>query len=245
MAKDHIIELESFINEQLSEYHSRIYEALKELKLKVLLKKKNPYLFKAKNIDTAQDLVKSVLDAFLSSREESIFGGFLEKIAVFVCEKTFGGHKSSSEGIDLEFQKEQVRYIVSVKSGPNWGNSQQIARMKDNFKRAKRVLNTNSRTNVVVAINGCCYGQDEVPDKGEYLKLCGQRFWELVSSDVEFYRKLIKPLGKKAKNRNRKFMTEYAKIINKFTQQFLQEFCLEDGSIDWDGLVKFNSGKKD
>jgi hypothetical protein len=31
-----------------------------------VLKRKNPYLFKAKNIELAGDLVKSVVDAFLS-----------------------------------------------------------------------------------------------------------------------------------------------------------------------------------
>ena len=105
---------------------------LQKLKLNQILKRKNPYLFKAKNILTAQDLVKGLLDAHLSSQEETIFGDFLEGLAIFINGKVYEGKKSSAEGVDLEFNKDGKRYIVSIKSGPNWGNSSQINKMKDN-----------------------------------------------------------------------------------------------------------------
>jgi hypothetical protein len=38
-------------------------------------------------------------------------------------------------------------------------------------------------------------------------------------------------------------MVAYAQIINKFTLDFMNEFCI-DGKVDWKKLVKFNSGKK-
>lgn len=211
--------------------------------MKKILTRKNPYLFRAKNQNTAHDLVKTILDAHLSSQEEGIFGGFLEELAIFICGKAYGGRKSSSEGIDLEFSKDKVTYIVSIKSGPNWGNSRQIARMKDDFKRAKRILGTNRSDAKVVAVNGCCYGKDEKPDKGDYLKLCGQRFWEFVSGDEDLYTEIIEPLGYKAKEKNDEFAEEYAKVVNKFTREFSGEYCDEKGSILWEKLVKFNSGK--
>lgn len=200
-------------------------------------------MFRAKNQTTAQDLVKTILDAHLSSQEEGIFGGFLEELAVFICSKVYGGRKASSEGIDLEFLKDGATYIVSIKSGPNWGNSRQIARMKDDFKRAKRILGTNVSRQKVIAVNGCCYGKDDKPDKSDYLKLCGQRFWEFISGDENLYTDIIEPLGHKAKEKNDKFSEEYAKVINKFTIEFATEYCDSDGSIRWEKLVKFNSGK--
>ncbi len=184
-----------FIEFHIKEFHSKRLESLSRLRLNDVLKRKNPYLFRAKALETAQDLVKSILDAHLSSQEEGIFGGFLEQLAIFVSQLCHGGKKSSSAGIDIELDQDDVRYIVSVKSGPNWGNSQQIERMKDNFRRAKRVLGTNRSKMAVVAVNGCCYGRDDNPDKGEYLKYCGQRFWEFISGDSGLYVKLIEPLG--------------------------------------------------
>ena len=200
-------------------------------------------MFRAKNQTTAQDLVKTILDAHLSSQEEGIFGGFLEELAVFICGRVYGGRKSSSEGIDLEFSKDGINYIISIKSGPNWGNSRQIARMKDAFKRAKRILGTNVSRKKVIAVNGCCYGKDDTPDKSDYLKLCGQRFWEFISGNENLYTEIIEPLGHKAKEKNERFSEEYAKVINRFTREFATEYCDTNGSILWEKLVKFNSGK--
>ncbi len=196
------------------------------------------------NQNTAHDLVKTILDAHLSSQEEGIFGGFMEELAVFICGKVYGGKKSSAEGIDLDFQKDGTTWLVSIKSGPNWGNSRQIAKMKDDFRKAKRILGTTTKGVKVVAVNGCCYGRDDNPDKGDYLKLCGQRFWEFISGEPELYTDIIEPLGHKAKEKNEKFLAEYAKVINKFTLEFSQEYCAADGSILWKKLVQFNSGKK-
>jgi len=46
-----------------------------------------------------------------------------------------------------------------------------------------------------------------------------------------------------AKERNEEFMVAYAQIINKFTLDFMNKFCI-DGKVDWEKLVKFNSGKE-
>ena len=116
-------EIIGFIELGIQKFHKRRLESLADLKLNKILTRKNPYLFRAKNQNTAQDLIKTVLDAHLSSQEEGIFGGFLEELAIFICSKVYGGKKSSAEGIDLEFSKDNISYIVSIKSGPNWGNS--------------------------------------------------------------------------------------------------------------------------
>src|SRR2546423_2369343 len=151
-------ELFEYISEKLIKpfYQLRL-SRLQELKLNDVLKRKNPYLFKAKNITTAQDLVTEILQAHLSSQEETIFGNYLEDLAIYICGKVYGGFKSSAAGIDLEMEKDRKRYIIAIKSGPNWANSDQIAKLKLNFSTAIRVLHQNSAINQVVAVNGCCY----------------------------------------------------------------------------------------
>jgi len=240
MKKTKISDVKNYVEKNIGDFHSNRLQNLKKLKLNQILKRKNPYLFKAKNVLTAQDLVKNLLDAHLSSQEEAIFGNFLEGLAIFINGKVYGGKKSSAEGIDLEFDKDGKRYIISIKSGPNWGNSSQIKKLRDNFKRAKRILRTSKSGLHIIAINGCCYGRDDRPDKGDYFKYCGQRFWELISANQDLYVDIIKPLGHKAKEKNEEFLEEYSQIINKFTLEFNQKFCV-DGKIDWDALVKFNS----
>ncbi|MCL2298120.1 MAG: cytosolic protein [Proteobacteria bacterium] len=231
----------AFIEQNIRGFHETRNNNLLGLRLDTVLLRKNPYLFRAKNINTASGIVENLLSAHLSSQEETLFGGFLERVAIFVCEEIFGGKKSSAEGIDLEFKRENIYYIVAIKSGPNWGNSQQIKRMLDNFSKAKRVLGTNRSRMNVVPVNGCCYGRDNQPDKGSYLKLCGERFWELISGSPVLYLDLIEPLGRKAKEKNEAFSLEYQKTVNLFTKDFLARYCLPDGTIDWETLVKLNA----
>ena len=234
-------EIVDYVEANIQTFHQRRLDNLQKLKLMNVVKRKNPYLFKAKNINAASEFVKTILDAFLSSQEEGIFGGFLEELAIFICAHVYRGHKSSAEGIDLEFEKDRTRYIVSIKSGPNWGNSSQIAKMRDNFRKAKRILGTNTSATNVVAVNGCCYGKDRVPNKGDYFKLCGQRFWEFISGDNNLYTDIIEPLGHRAKEKNEQFSLEYAKVLNKFTGEFITEFCDANGNIRWEDIVKLNS----
>ena len=124
------------------------------------------------------------------------------------------------------------------------GNASQIKKMRQNFSQAKRILGTNTSSRNIVAVNGCCYGQDNAEDKGDYLKKCGQRFWEFVSGDNDLYTTIIEPLGHKAKERNEEFQIEYGKVINRFTAEFIKDFCQPDGTILWTKLVQFNSATK-
>jgi len=233
-------EVKYYVEKNIGAFHQKKIDSIKKLQLTTILKRKNPYLFKAKNILTSEALVKTILDAYLSSQEETIFGDFLEGLAIFINSKVYGGMKSSSEGIDLEFDKNNKRYIVSIKSGPNWGNSSQINKMKDHFKRAKTVLRQGNSQINVVAVNGCCYGRNNKNDRGDYFKYCGQEFWEFISGDKELYTKIIKPLEYKAKEKNDQFLKAYSQIINLFTAEFNKDFCT-NGIIDWDKLVRYNS----
>jgi hypothetical protein len=235
-------EITKHIEQNIPDFHRRRLESLIVLKLRKVLRRKNPYLFKAKFVTSAPELIKLLLDAHLSSQEETIFGGFLEGLAVFICGHVFSGKKSSAEGIDLEFERDDIYYITSIKSGPNWGNSSQIKKMRQNFVQAKRILGTNTSAKNIIAVNGCCYGQDKIEDKGDYLKKCGQSFWSFISGDDNLYTTIIEPLGHRAKDRNEEFQIEYGKVINRFTAEFIKDFCQPDGTILWNELVHFNSG---
>lgn len=114
--------------------------------------------------------------------------------------------------------------------------------MKTDFTKAKQSLRTSNSGLQIVAVNGCCYGRNNKPDKGEYFKYCGQRFWRFISGDEELYREIVEPLGKNARTKNDEFYESYSKVINLFTTEFSKDFCLNDGSIDWHKIVKLNSG---
>jgi hypothetical protein len=236
-------DFKSHIEATIPDFHAARLESLKELELRELLRTKNPYLYRAKNILLASELIQGFLQARLSSQEEAIFGTFLERLAIFVAEKVWGGRKSAIKGIDLELEKDGVLHIITIKSGPDWGNDSQIGKMRDYFRSAARTLQTNSQKRPLVCINGCCYGRTTKENKGDYFKLCGQSFWDFLSNDPELYRRIITPIGYRAKERNDEFAEAFAKVANQFTKEILDSFCHPDGAIDWEKLLEFNSGR--
>src|SRR6266566_1736948 len=137
-------ELTEFVKSDiLQQFYVKRLEKLNELSFTELVKRKNPYLFKAKNIQTAEQLIRYVLDAFLSSQEETMFGDLMEKLALHICKAVYGGYKPEEgkfKSVDLIFDRNGKTYVVGIKSGPHWGNSDQLARMKQSFKEAEPLL---------------------------------------------------------------------------------------------------------
>lgn len=233
--------LYSFANQQIVKFHNARIARLEKVGLRGILAKKNPYLFCAKNILTASQLVKAILDAFLSSSEEELFGTFLEELAIFVSQQTCLGKKSSAEGLDLEFDRDGIRYMVAIKSGPNWGNKSQWKQLEENFKRGLTVQR-QSRSNMhLQPVLGICYGKKHFRDRGFYAILVGQRFWHFLSGDSNLYIDIIEPIGYQAKQHNDDFNNKRAALENRLTAELLQDFCGPDYMIDWEKLVAFNS----
>ena len=241
MKKLNLKEVSLYVEQNIGIFHQKRIKSLDGLKLRKILRRKNPYLFKAKYLLTAEQIIKSLVDAHISSNEETVFGDWLEGLAIFINEKVYGGRKSGITGIDLEFDTKGIRNIVTIKSGPNWGNSSQIAKMRADFKTAQKTLRSSGSDLHIIAVNGCCYGRDNKPDKGDYYKYCGQRFWEFISGNSELFTEIIEPLGHKAKEKNDEFVKSYSQMLNKFTKEFIDIYCNDKGEIDWDKLVRFNS----
>lgn len=105
-----------YVEQNIGNFHQKRIQSLDRLKLSQVLKRKNPYLFKAKNVLTAEQIIKSLVDAHISSNEETIFGDWLEGLAIFINNKTYDGRKSGITGIDLEFDNRGIRNIVTIKS---------------------------------------------------------------------------------------------------------------------------------
>ena len=232
-----------FVNQEIGRFHQSRLEALRRLNLDQVLKKKNPYLYRAKNMARAGDLVSAILGAYLSSSEEEIFGTFLEELAVFISGQTYGGRKSSAAGIDLEFDRDEARYLVAIKSGTNWGNSSQYAKLEDHFKRAVAVQRQSHQAGHIQPVLGMCYGKSPgFRDTGLYWKVSGQRFWHFLSDDPDLYVEIIEPIGYEAKRHNDNFEQSKAAIENQLTAELIQRFCNPDYTINWPRLVSFNSG---
>ncbi len=234
-----------YVNEHIDQFHQRRIEIIKNLSLNQLTNK-NPYLFRAKNITKASDLIEGTMEAFLSSSEEKLFGDFLEDLAIFVAGKTTGGHKSTAPGIDLEYERDGCYYIVSIKSGPNWGNSSQHSKLAMDFVDADRRLRQSRHISRVEKVLGICYGKAKtVRTRQGYLKVLGQNFWAFISDNKNLYIDIIEPLGYHAREHNESYINERNRITNLLTKSFVEKFCNSSGEIEWARLLEANSGNYD
>lgn len=231
-------EVRSYVNENIDTFHESRIRSVSATKLETIIKK-NPYLLRAKNVVKASELVEGALSARLSSSEEELFGAFLEGLAIFVAERTTGGHKSGVTGVDLEFDNKGWHYFISIKSGTSWGNSDQHDKLEINLRKALQVYSQRQGQKVNAdAVLGICYGKTRTSRLRGYLKIVGQNFWSFISGNEGLYKEIIEPIGYKAREHNDNYSNELAKITNKLTLQFAETYCNTDGSINWDMLIE-------
>jgi hypothetical protein len=96
-----------------------------------------------------------------------------------------------------------------------------------------------------MCIEGCCYGNDNKSyNDSTHEKYCGEKFWELVSGEPTLFIDIIEPLGYKAKEKNDEYFKEYSRMINKFTHEFIKDYCNVDGDIEWEKIVRLNAAIK-
>lgn len=226
----------------LDDFYMSLIKKINELDIKSIMKRKNPYLYRAKAMQNASEIVESVLVATISSSEETIFGNaFFEPIAIAAS----GGEKALAEGIDLMLSDKEnnVMYGVAVKSGPSVFNADSKKRQEQNFMAASKLAGQAKMR--FDAIIGYSYGKKKESGKGKpkmYRELAGKEFWEELTGDKDFYKKIIKYMGQLPEQYLSEYNDSYNKASNRLVREFSNTFCTDDGAIDWDKLVEFNSG---
>lgn len=235
------------IAQALEEFYSSVISNMDKLNITKVMSRKNPYLYRAKAVSSAADIVDGVLSAFVSSSEETVFGNcFFEPIAIAAS----GGQKSIAEGIDLEIDRGSKRIAVAVKSGTSVFNADSKKRQEENFLAANKLARQAGKA--LLPIVGYSYGRKSKNNRKTskpvkdwfFEELAGQEFWERITGDPDFYKKIIPFMGKEPEKYIEQFNESYSRAENRLIAEFTTNFCKEDGSIDWDELVEFNSGKE-
>lgn len=225
----------------LDDFYKNMIANLEKLNIKKVLRRKNPYLFRAKAMNGASQIVEALLGALVSSSEETIFGNvFFEPIATAVAH----GQKALAKGVDVMVERENVIYAIAIKSGTSVFNADSRKKQEQNFMAAQKLAQQAKKR--FVPIVGYGYGKKKATGRGLpkfYTELAGEEFWTELTGDKEFYVKLIRFMDKLPEKYIEEFDLAHQKAANRLVKEFANEFCLKDGSIDWEKLVKFNSGK--
>lgn len=228
----------------LENFYNSLISKIDEINIDEVLKSKNPYLYRAKSIQDSVDIVDSILQAYVSSSEETIFGNcFFEPIAIAAV----GGAKSGVKGVDFELNDadSNTRFFVAVKSGTSIFNADSKARQEENFQTAAKTLRTSGGNINPRAIIGYAYGTKNETGRGRaciYEEVAGEEFWEVLTGDKDFYTKIISYMGTMPEQYIDDYKRSYSMAKNRLVRDFSNEFCNSDGTINWEKLVDFNSG---
>ena len=232
-------EVTAAIGRALTDFYTSLTKKLDDIDVHKILKRKNPYLYRAKGISGAGQIVSGILSAYISSSEETLFGNcFFEPIAVAVSK----GQKAVTEGVDITVDKENTIYSIAVKSGTAVFNADSRKRQEQNFQSAQK--RAQQAHKAFFPIVGYGYGRKKTRAGHEkfYQELAGKEFWAWLTGDEEFYKKLIDFMGTRPDEYASEFEQAYSRAENRMIREFSNQYCKEDGSIDWDALLEFNSG---
>ncbi len=227
------------VSDALADFYMSLTQKLDDINIDKVLKRKNPYLYRAKGINDVAQVVEMILSAYVSSSEETIFGNtFFEPVAIAVS----GGQKAVTEGVDITVDKNNTIYSIAVKSGTSVFNADSRKRQEQNFLSAQK--RAQQAHKIFMPVVGYGYGKKKVTSKNEkfYKELAGKDFWEWLTGDSGFYTKIVYYMDKKPEKFAAQFEEAYHRAQNRMIRDFTIKYCKEDGAIDWDALIKFNSG---
>ena len=226
----------------LETFYGTLIEKIDGLNIQKVMKRKNPYLYRAKAMQSAAEIVDSVLTAFVSSSEETIFGNcFFEPIAIAAS----GGNKALAEGIDIMIQNNETNTIsaIAVKSGPSVFNADSKKRQEQNFTAASKLAKqAKARYEAYI---GYCYGKKKESGRGQpkmYQELAGKSLWADLTGDEDFYIKLIGYMGTMPEKYVADYKESYNRAANRLVREFANSFCRAEGRSDREKLVEFTSG---
>lgn len=231
--------IDGFVSAHLASFYQRRIAKLSTLKLKDVLKRKNPYLFRAIGIENVNDLIAELLKAYMSSSDEGIFGdAFFEPLARDLAK----GQYAAGEGVDIIVETEAEFKAFAIKSGTAVFNVQSRKRQMDEFaKMRNRLYKVGKSFDPIV---GYSYGKKGESKSGAncFREIAGQRFWWELSGDQECYLKILRAMKSAPARHKIDFCTAWEKTVNRFALSFGINFCDESGAIDWEKLLRFNSG---
>ena len=207
-------------------------ERLSELTLAAIIKAKNPYLYRASGIETCHDLVRRVLQDYVSASVEGDFGKFFESVARVAS----GGVKPVGGGeVDLDVRNEEVATLYAIKSGAKGFNSSSFDKAKRDLNSAEQRLRQDRiRTEKKVAF---AYGRKKTTFAEGIERLSSRDFWSEISGDPNFYKKLLDACGIMAPLYTADMQAPYNDLLAEAS-----DLVCEGDEIDWDKVLRLVSG---
>lgn len=216
-----------------SVFVNKVSEKLASMTMKELVKRKNPYLYRATGVETCDDYVQRAFREHIAGMRGNFFGLFFESVAQILS----GGTKPEGTGeIDLEVQKDGEMLLYVIKSGASGHNASSLKKALDDLSAVSssfEAQNIRAHKNIAYA-----YGRhgEHVDDDG-VRKMASKDFWAEMSGDEDFYVKLLDV----AAALSPMFQADMESPYERLLAEAHELFC-EGDAIRWDKVIRMVSG---
>jgi len=239
--------LEKQISELLDVFYGKRIASLSKLKLESKFKEKNTYLVKATGAVKVEEIVADLLNAHISSSDETMFGNeFFEPLAKWVAAESFKKdpnvtvQTSGAGGCDILISMPTETQAIAVKSGKKVFNSQSRKEQVTEFKEINSRLRKEKKH--FRAIVGYGYGSLKSARTKDFEQLAGEQFWEHISGEKGFYLRVIDCIKMRDVEHRPAFIKQYKALKRRLVLEFRAGYSLANGSINWEKLAKLSSG---
>lgn len=225
--------IKNLIKSEVAKTRTALLLKLDELNIDAILDKMNVYL-QATISSNLHIILHRALAAHVYASQESVYGNVLERIAIAVCGLN---SKSSTTGVDLDFQRGRERILMALKSGENWSNSSSAKTQSKNLTQAKRTIKQNDKSPVTTMVGHCC-GRRRTSNKSQLadITISGQNTWYLISGDKEFYKKIAHEMNSGTEEFEKALELKKQETFNRLLNE-LHKLCPEEADI-WDFLTE-------
>ena len=231
-------ELRLVVEQGLFTFQTRRRDILERVSARTLLTRKNPYLFLANGVVSVKTLTDRLLEAYLSSSEETIFGNSVfEPIALAAS----GGTPAQATGIDIFVELQDRNRAIAVKSGTSVFNAQSKRKQNENFIELRNRLQKTGKP--FDAIVGYAYGRTRFRFESGYIfrQLAGQDFWSDVSGDDQLHLRIYQMIASGHEEYARTYQLIKDTTVDRLCAEITGAFGDSNGNVDWRALVISNS----
>ncbi len=231
--------LEQVVRQCLDSFYAKKLRSLRKLTLTSLLLRKNPYLYRALGIQDPVQLVQAMMDAYISSSDETIFGkAFFEEVVL-----QYGKvRRSGITGTDFIRETDTDYVVISLKSGPHAFSASQYDKQNADFTKVFQTLREQGIRKHIDLVLGMSYGQVSPRRASNYVYRIssGRQLWEELTGDPGFYVKLLDIIGDYSVQKRIAYELEKQNVVQQFTAEFIATYT-EAGTINWNALVNINA----
>lgn len=232
-----------YIEKILKEFLDSRYRSIKDLRLEEL--EINVLLIKALGFTTAEDTIEFYLYQRVTRGAVTSWG---QKALEDLCRVAGAKKIPESENVavsgkrfDLKKEKDGTTYYVQLKSGPNTMNIGMIDSLNTMIQRIEE------KHTSAMGILGMTYGTESQIssqirgklDDFERRAYIGEKFWELLSGEEKYYRKLINLIDQLSRQYIEEYENTFLQLVRMKRDQLLEEWKEEYGSSGEEGLKLF------